>query len=129
MVEVYGRSAIQRRKTGVRLLCLEALMSRHLELQAVAVLLKEVWQVPCKMHWQSESRRLAAVMMRKTTMTIGKLSLALATVIVSLFVDIWLSGGFMNFCNYGETLHSEYGFLSTMVHESVKSFCFKASIQ
>lgn len=61
MVEVYGRSAIQRRKTGVRLLCLEALMSRHLELQAVAVLLKEVWQVPCKMHWQSESRRLAAV--------------------------------------------------------------------
>ena len=60
-VEVYAKSAIQRRKTGVRLLCLEALMSRHLELQAVAVLLKGAWQAHCKMHWQSESRKLAAV--------------------------------------------------------------------
>ena len=61
MVVVYGRSAIQRRKIGVGLMCLEVLMNRHLELQAVAVLLKEAWQGPCKMHWQSESRRSAVV--------------------------------------------------------------------
>lgn len=145
VVEVYGRSAIQRRKTGVRLLCLEALMSRHLELQAVAVLLKEVWQVPCKMHWQSESRRLAAVvsvfffffpyllpyitysncisqMMRRTTMTIGKLSLALATVIVSLFVVIWLLGGFMDFCIMGKPCIVSMGFSQRWFTNPSKAF-------
>lgn len=134
-MEVYGRLARLRRKIGVRLLCLELLMNRHLgQLQAVAALLKEAWQEPCKMHWRSESRRLAVAVsilfrvfsyyitcpnripqtMRGTMMTIGKLWLALSFTVLFLSVDSWLSGLFISFCDLWKPYIVSMGFFQRL---------------